>query len=62
MFVIVVYVVAGLLWEVALSAVLAAAAVAARPAAVSSRDAFAGPPEYAVAAGRRQRGGSGVAW
>jgi diacylglycerol kinase family enzyme len=51
-FVIVVYVVAGLLWEVALSVVLAAAAVAAGRAALASGDASAGPPEYAAA---RQR-------
>ena len=51
-FVIVVYVVAGLVWEVVISVVLAAAAVAAGRAALSSRDASAGPPEYAAA---RQR-------
>jgi hypothetical protein len=50
-FVIVVYVVAGLLWEVALGVVLAAAAVAAGRAALSG-GAPAGPPEYAAA---RQR-------
>jgi len=50
--VIVVYVVAGLLWEIALSAVLAAAAVAAGRAALAGGDASAGPPEYAAA---RQR-------
>jgi diacylglycerol kinase family enzyme len=48
-FVIVVYAVAGLLWEVALSVVLAAAAVAAGRAALASGDASAGPPEYAAA-------------
>ena len=52
-FVIVVYAVAGLLWEVALSAVLAAAAVAAGRAALSSRGASAGPPEYAAAQQRQ---------
>jgi diacylglycerol kinase family enzyme len=51
-FVIVVWVVAGLLWEVALSVVLAAAAVAAGRAALASGGASAGPPEYAAA---RQR-------
>jgi diacylglycerol kinase family enzyme len=51
-FVIVVYAVAGLLWEVALSVVLAAAAVAAGRAALTSGDAPAGPHEYAAA---RQR-------
>jgi diacylglycerol kinase family enzyme len=52
-FVIVVYVVAGLLWEVALSVVLAAAAVAAGRAALASGDAPAGPPEYAAARPRQ---------
>ena len=47
-FVIVVYVVAGLVWEVALSVVLAAAAVAAGRAALSSGNTPAGPPEYAA--------------
>jgi diacylglycerol kinase family enzyme len=51
-FVIAVYVVAGLLWEVALSVVLAAAAVAAGRAALSG-DAPAGPPEYAAAQQRQ---------
>ena len=51
-FVIVVYVVAGLVWEVALSVVLAAAAVAAGRAALSGGHTPAGPPEYAAA---RQR-------
>jgi diacylglycerol kinase family enzyme len=51
-FVIVVWVVAGLLWDAALSVVLAAAAVAAGRAALASGDASAGPPEYAAA---RQR-------
>ena len=51
-FVIVVYVVAGLVWEVALSVVLAAAAVAAGRAALSSGNTPAGPPKYAAA---RQR-------
>jgi diacylglycerol kinase family enzyme len=50
-FVIVVYIVDRLLWEVALSVVLAAAAVAAGRAALSG-GAPAGPPEYAAA---RQR-------
>ena len=50
-FVIVVYVVDRLLWEVALSVVLAAAAVAAGRAALRG-GAPAGPPEYAAA---RQR-------
>jgi len=52
-FVIVVYVVAGLLWEVALSVVLAAVAVAAGRAALASGDASAGPPEHAVARPRQ---------
>jgi hypothetical protein len=47
--VIVVYIVAGLLWEVALAVVLAAAAVAAGRAALNSGDASAGPREYAAA-------------
>ena len=51
-FVIVVYVVDRLVWEVALSVVLAAAAVAAGRAALASRVTSAGPPEYAAA---RQR-------
>ena len=51
-FVIVVYVVDRLLWEVALSVVLAAAAVAAGRAALSGGAVPAGPPEYAAA---RQR-------
>ena len=49
--VIVVYVLAGLLWEVALSVVLAAAAVATGRAALSSGGS-AGPREYAAAAQR----------
>ena len=52
-FVIVVYIVAGLVWEVALSVVLAMAAAAAGRAALSGGHAPAGPPEYA--AGRRRR-------
>ena len=52
-FVIVVYVVAGLLWEVALSAVLAAGAVAAGRAALSSGRSSAGPREYAAAPPRQ---------
>ena len=52
-FVIVVYVVAGLVWEVALSVVLAAAAVAAGRAALSGGHEPAGPPEYAAARQRR---------
>src|ERR1035438_691134 len=44
-FVIVVYVVAGLLWEIVLGAVLAAAAVAAGRAALSSDPASAKQPE-----------------
>jgi diacylglycerol kinase family enzyme len=51
-FVITVYIVAGLVWEVALSVVLAAAAVAAGRAALSGSHTPAGPPEYAAA---RQR-------
>jgi diacylglycerol kinase family enzyme len=50
--VIVVYVAAGLLWVVALSLVLAAAAATAGRAALGTGDAPAGPPEYAAA---RQR-------
>ena len=50
--VIVAYVAAGLLWVVALSFVLAAAAVAAGRAALGSGEAPAGPREYAAA---RQR-------
>ncbi len=52
-FVIVVYVVAGLVWEVAVSVVLAAAAVGAGRAALASGDASAGPPEYAAAQQRQ---------
>jgi diacylglycerol kinase family enzyme len=52
-FVIVVYAVAGLLWEVALSVVLAAAAVAAGRAALGSGDTSAGAPEYAAAQQRQ---------
>jgi diacylglycerol kinase family enzyme len=52
-FVIVVWVVAGLLWDVALSVVLAAAAVAAGRAALASSDAPEGPPEYAAARPRQ---------
>ena len=51
-FVIVVYIVDRLVWEVALSVVLAAAAVAAGRAALSADHTPAGPPEYAAA---RQR-------
>jgi len=51
-FVIVVYVVAGLLWEVALSVVLAAAAAAAGRAALASGDTSTRAPEYTAA---RQR-------
>ncbi len=51
-FVIVVYVLAGLVWEVVISAVLAAAAVAAGRAALSSGHTSAGPREYPAA---RQR-------
>jgi diacylglycerol kinase family enzyme len=52
-FVIVVYVVAGLLWVVALSVVLAAAAGAAGRAALASGHASAGSPEYAAAQQRK---------
>ncbi|HUK67162.1 MAG TPA: diacylglycerol kinase family protein, partial [Streptosporangiaceae bacterium] len=52
-FVIVVYVVAGLIWEVALSVVLAAAAVAAGRAALSSGHTPASPPEHAAAQQRQ---------
>src|SRR6266571_3084057 len=48
-FVIVVYVVAGLLWEIALAVVLAAGAVAAGRAALASGRLPAGPREYAAA-------------
>jgi diacylglycerol kinase family enzyme len=51
--VIVVYVAAGRLWEVALSAVLAAAAVAAGRAALSSGRARANPREHAAAPQRQ---------
>jgi diacylglycerol kinase family enzyme len=47
-FVIVVYVVAGLLWEIALSVVLAAAAVAAGRAALRTAGPPAGPREHPV--------------
>ena len=46
--VIVVYVAAGLLWVVALSVVLAVAAVATGRAALGTGDAPTGPPEYAA--------------
>jgi diacylglycerol kinase family enzyme len=52
-FVIVVYVVAGLLWEIALSVVLAAAAVAAGRAALAGGRRPGGPREYAAAAQQR---------
>jgi diacylglycerol kinase family enzyme len=52
-FVIVVYVVAGLLWEIALAVALAAAAVAAGRAALVSGRRPAGPREYSAA--RQQR-------
>ena len=52
-FVIVVYVAAGLLWEIVLGAVLAAAAVAAGRAALSSDHASAKPPEYDAAPQRQ---------
>ncbi len=48
-FVIVVYVVAGLLWEIALAVVLAAAAVAAGRTALASGRRPAGPREHAAA-------------
>jgi diacylglycerol kinase family enzyme len=51
--VIVVYVIAGLLWEIALAAVLAAAAVAAGRAALSGGQLPAGPREYAAAPRQR---------
>jgi diacylglycerol kinase family enzyme len=51
-FLIVVYVVVGLLWDIALSIVLAAAAVAAGRAALSGEHLSAKPPEYPAA---RQR-------
>jgi hypothetical protein len=51
--VIVVYVVAGLLWEIALAVVLAAAAVAAGRAALASNQRPAGPREYAAAPRQR---------
>ncbi len=51
--VIVVYVAAGLLWEIALSVVLAAAAVAAGRAALSSGPSAAKPREVAVAPQRQ---------
>ncbi len=47
-FMIVVYIVAGLLWDVALGVVLAAAAVAAGRAALRSDHKSAKPPEYAA--------------
>ncbi len=47
-FIIVVYVVVGLLWEIAVGVVLAAAAVAAGRAALSRAAAPAKPPEYPV--------------
>ena len=52
-FVLVVYVVAGLLWEVALAVVLAAAAVAAGRAALLSGRLPAGPREHAAAPPQR---------
>jgi diacylglycerol kinase family enzyme len=52
-FVIVVYVVAGLIWEVALSVVLAAAAVAAGRAALGGGHMPAKPREYAAAPPRQ---------
>jgi diacylglycerol kinase family enzyme len=52
-FVIVVYVIAGLLWEIALAVVLAAAAVAAGRAALASNQRPAGPREYAAAPQQR---------
>jgi diacylglycerol kinase family enzyme len=51
--VIVVYVIAGLLWEVALSVVLAAVGAAAGRAALASPGASAGPPEHAAAQQRQ---------
>ena len=47
--VIVVYIVAVLAWEVVISVVLTAAAVAAGRAALSSGHTSAGPPKYAAA-------------
>ncbi len=52
-FVIVVYVVAGLLWGIALAVVLAAAAVAAGRAALASGRRPAGPREYAASPPQR---------
>jgi diacylglycerol kinase family enzyme len=51
--VIVVYIVAGLLWEIALAVVLAAAALAAGRAALASGRLPAGPPEHAAAPQQR---------
>ena len=52
-FVIVVYAVAGLLWEIALAVVLAVAAAAAGRAALASGRLPAGPPEHAAAPRQR---------
>jgi diacylglycerol kinase family enzyme len=52
-FVIVVYVIAGLLWEIALAVVLAAAAVAAGRAALAGGRPPGGPREYAAAPHQR---------
>jgi diacylglycerol kinase family enzyme len=52
-FVIVVFVIAGLLWQIALAVVLAAAAVAAGRAALAGGARPAGPREYAAAARQR---------
>jgi diacylglycerol kinase family enzyme len=52
-FVIVVYAVAGLLWEIALAVVLAVAAAAAGRAAMASGRLPAGPPEHAAAPRQR---------
>jgi diacylglycerol kinase family enzyme len=52
-FVIVVYIVAGLLWEIALSVALAAVAAAAGRAALITGQAPAGPREYAAAPPRQ---------
>ncbi len=52
-FAIVVYIVAGLLWEVALAVVLAAVAAAAGRTALASGEALAGPAEYAAARPRQ---------
>ena len=52
-FIVVVYVIAGLLWEVALAFVLAAAAIAAGRAALRSGHASAGPPEFDAAQHRQ---------